>query len=182
MKPRLDPVIVTRRLTLRQPRSSDIDDLVAGIGDPAVTRMLGRVPLPYGRSHAEAFLDTVRRNAQSGRSLDLSIVHDGRLVGGIGISNLPGYNELGYWLARSAWGHGFATEAGAAILAYGFEVLGLKLMRSVVNTENRPSLRVQQKLGFAAIGRSMHHSLARGHDVPCIDAVLTRPRYRVLGR
>jgi RimJ/RimL family protein N-acetyltransferase len=182
VKPRLDPTIVTDRLVLRAPRADDVDDLVAGIGDPVVTRMLGRVPLPYRRTDGEEFVARAQRTAQEGRTLNLSIFRDQRLVGGIGIANMPGYNELGYWLARSAWGHGFATEAGKAVLAFGFDVLGLKLMRSAVNAENRASLRVQQKLGFAAIGRSMHHSLARGHAVPCIDTVLTRSRYQALAR
>ena len=57
---------------------------------------------------------------------------DGRLIGGMGIGSLPGYCEFGYWLAHSAWGKGFATEAGRAVLAYGFDVLGLRLVRSGV--------------------------------------------------
>jgi len=182
VNPRLDPTIVTRRLTLRQPRAADIDAIVAGIGDPAVARMLARVPLPYRRVDGEAFVVHARRRAQEGRSLNLTIVHAGRAIGGIGIDDLPGRNELGYWLARDAWGKGYATEAGAAILAYGFEVLGLKLMRSAVFTGNRASLRVQRKIGFSIIGRSMRASLARGRAIPHIDTVLTRCRYRACRR
>ena len=182
MKPRLDPTIVTERLILRRPRAEDVDDLVAGIGDPAVTLMLGRVPLPYRRSDGEAFLARVQQTAREGKNLNLSIFHGGRLIGGIGIANLPGYNELGYWLARSAWGLGYATEAGKAVLAFGFDVLGLKLVRSGIFAENLASLRVQRKLGFVPIGRSMRHSLARGQDVPHIDTVLTRPRFQALAR
>lgn len=178
MKPRHDPTIVTRRLTLRRPREADVDELVEAIGDLRVSRTLGRVPYPYGRADAEAFLNADRRNG--GRNLNLSIFRDRRLIGGIGITNLPGYNELGYWLAYHAWGRGFATEAGAAILAYGFDVLGLRLIRSAVAVENWASLRVQQKLGFAAIGRGTRHSLARGSAVPHIDTVLTRARFQAL--
>lgn len=182
MKPQRDPTIVTARLTLRLPRASDADDFVAGIGDPAVCRMLARVPLPYHRSDAEAFAAFARQRAHAGRSLNLAIVHDGRVIGGIGINTLPVICELGYWLARPWWGRGFATEAGTAILAYGFEVLGLKLVRSGVFVDNRASLNVQRKLGFAAIGRSTRHSLARGADVPHIDTVLPRARFEAFRR
>ena len=182
MKPRLDPTIETARLTLRRPQEADLDDLVAAINDLRVSRTLGRVPYPYRRADGEAFLDAAHRAALGGRGLNLSIFRDGRLIGGIGVTNLPAYNELGYWLAYDAWGHGFTTEAGAAILAYGFEVLGLRLIRSAVYVENRASLRVQQKLGFAAIGRAMRSSLARGCAVPHIDTVLTRARYQALAR
>ena len=182
MKPRLDPTIETSRLTLRRPQEADLYDLVAAINDLRVSRTLGRVPYPYRRTDGEAFLDAVHRAALGGRGLNLSIFRDGRLIGGIGVTNLPAYNELGYWLAYDAWGHGFATEAGAAILAYGFEVLGLKLIRSAVAAENRASLHVQQKLGFAVIGRGTLHSLARRQALPHIDTVLTRVHYQSFAR
>ncbi len=182
MNPRRNPTIVTARLTLRLPRADDVDDLVAGIGDPAVARMLARIPQPYRRRDAEAFVALARRRADAGKSLNLAIVHGGRVVGGIGLNDMPCTTELGYWLARPFWGRGFATEAGAAVLAYGFEVLGLKLVRSGVYTENRASLGVQRKLGFAVIGRSLRHSLARRADVPHTDTVLTRARFRAFAR
>jgi RimJ/RimL family protein N-acetyltransferase len=180
--PRLDPTIVTARLVLRLPRMDDVDDLVAGIGDPAVARMLARIPQPYRRADGEGFVAFARQRVREGRNLHLLIVHDGRPVGGIGIADMPLRCEFGYWLARRYWGRGFATEAGTAVLAYGFEALGLKLIRSGVYTENRSSLRVQQKLGFAAVGRSQRSSLARGCAVPHIDTVLTRGRFQALHR
>lgn len=177
MKPLLEPLIETRRLVLRPPRSSDIDALVAGVSDFRVSRTLGRVPHPYTRADGEAFLAAVRRNARSGRTLNLSIFHEGRLIGGTGIGSLPAYNEFGYWLAHDAWGRGFATEAGRAILAYGFDVLGLRLVRSGVHAGNVASMRVQTKLGLRPIGISRRHALARGEMVDHIDTVLTRARF-----
>ena len=182
MKPQLEPVIETRRLLLRPPRLSDLDDLVAAVGDWRVSRMLGRVPHPYTRADAENFLAAARRNARSGRSLNLSVFSDGQLVGGMGIGSLPGYCEFGYWLAHSAWGKGFATEAGRAVLAYGFDVLGLRLVRSGVFAGNDASLRVQRKLGFRRIGIGRRLALAQGHPVDHIDTVLTRPRFKALSR
>ena len=119
---------MTARLVLRPPHDADADDIVAGVGDPAVARMLARVPLPYRGFHAEDFIAHARQSA------------------------------------------------------YGFEVLGLGLIRSAVHVENRTSLRVLQKLGFAAIGRAMRSSLARGCAVPHIDTVLTRADYQALAR
>ncbi len=180
MKPRPDPTIETARLTLRLPRLADVDDLVAGVGDPAVARMLARVPLPYRRADGERFVAFARRSAGAGSTLNLAIIHDRRLIGIVGIDALPAHCEFGYWLARPFWGRGFATEAGSAALAYGFEALGLRLVRSGVFADNRASLNVQRKLGFAVIGRSERGSLARRADVPHIDTVLTRTRYRAL--
>ena len=182
MIPQRDPTIVTARLTLRLLRPSDADDLAGGIGDPAVCRMLAAVPLPYLVSDAEAFIALARRRARMATSLNLAIVHQGRLIGGIGINHLPSYCELGYWLGSRWWGQGFATEAAATLVAYGFEVLGLKLIRSGVFADNRASLNVQRKLGFTIIGRSTRLSLARGTALPHIDTVLTRARFQALAR
>ena len=182
MKPQLEPIIATARLTLRPLHGADADDIVRGVGDPAVARMLARVPLPYRRAHAEDFIAHAQRSAHAGRNLILAIVEDRRAIGIISIENLPTRCALGYWLARRAWGRGFATEAGAAILAYGFDLLGLRQIRSAVAAENRASLHVQQKLGFAVIGRGTLHSLARGAAVPHIETVLTRARFQALAR
>ncbi|CAN5226543.1 GNAT family N-acetyltransferase [soil metagenome] len=182
MKPLLEPVIETPRLLLRPPRLRDLDDLVAGVGDLRVSRMLGRVPHPYTRADAENFLAAVKRNARSGKSLNLSIFRDGRLIGGIGTSALPAYCEFGYWLAYDAWGKGFATEAAGAVLAYGFDVLGLGLIRSGILAGNTASMRVQVKLGFRRIGISRRISLARDAMIDHIDTVLTRARFEALAR
>ncbi len=180
VKLRLDPVIVTDRLTLRPPRATDADDIVAGVGDLAVSRMLVRVPYPYRRAHADDFIAHAAQSAREGRNLILAIVHGrlGRPIGIVSIEDMPGLSELGYWLARPFWGRGFATEAAGAILAYGFEALGLRLVRSAFFAENRGSRRVQHKLGFAAIGRSERHSLASRRTAANIDTVLTRRRYQ----
>ena len=177
-KPRLEPRIETERLLLRPIRESDLDDLVAGINDWNVARMLARVPHPYGRADAEEYLALARRNADTGRSLYLVMERDGRLIGNIGIGQMPHISEFGYWLGRAHWGQGFATEAGRAVLAYGFDVLGIRLVRSGIFADNPASLRVQMKLGFRRVGVGPRLCLARGAKVAHIDTVLTPGRFR----
>lgn len=180
MNPLLEPTLNTRRLVLRPLGEADLDDLVAGVNDLRVSRMLGRVPHPYTRYHAEAYLPGARRSARAGKSLTLSIFRDGRLIGGTSVARLPDYCEFGYWLAHDAWGRGYATEAGAAVLAYAFEVLGLRQIRSGVFAGNTASLRVQTKLGFRRIGIGRRMALAQGRTVEHIDTVLTRRRFEAL--
>jgi RimJ/RimL family protein N-acetyltransferase len=176
--PRLEPVIETRRLKLRPVREADRDDIVAGIGDPLVSRMLARVPYPYTISDAGNFLRACRADSGSGRGFSLMVEHAGRVVGGIGIHDMPHLRELGYWLRRDSWGRGFATEASGAILNFAFDVLHLPLIRSGYFVENAGSGRVQRKLGFMPIGRSRRSSLARDTEVTHIDTVLTPARFR----
>lgn len=177
-KPQLEPIIETARLTLRPLGETDLDDIVVGIGDLAVSRMLARVPHPYTRAHAEAFFAAATRNAKAGSSLFLIVERNGRVAGGMGVEAMPYTCEFGYWLSRPHWGKGLATEAATAVLAYAFAALDLSLVRSGYFAENAGSRRVQDKLGFRQIGVSTMLSLARGAAVPHIDTVLTSARFR----
>jgi RimJ/RimL family protein N-acetyltransferase len=171
-----EPSLRTARLTLRTVVPADLDALAAGLNDPGVARMLSRVPYPYGRSDAEAFLALVRSRPM--RDLSLVIDRDGEVIGGIGLNDISGVREFGYWLNRAAWGNGYATEAGAAFLAHCFAAYACPDIRSGVFVDNPASLRVQDKLGFERLGMSRRPSLARGGDVDHIDTILTRRRFR----
>lgn len=170
-----ETVIDTPRLVLRPLREDDIDDLLPEIDDYAVASMLARVPFPYGRADALAYLDLVEKNR--GRDLALAIARDGRVIGGIGLTAIGPVNELGYWLGRRHWGEGLATEAAVAFLGHAFGPLGLDVVRSGVFLDNRASQRVQEKLGFLRVGSRPVHCLARGVEVAHIDTMLRRERF-----
>ena len=81
---------------------------------------------------------------------------DSRYIGRCGLypyrndSNtiVPGEAQIAFYLARPYWGRGLATEAGAAFVAHGFEVLGLHRIEAGINLRNGASIRVIEKLGF----------------------------------
>ena len=62
--------------------------------------------------------------------------------------------EVGWHLKKSAWGKGYATEAGKAAIDYGFITLKLPVIYAVVKPENQASIRVTQRLGMAPKGRT----------------------------
>ncbi|MEE4275659.1 MAG: GNAT family N-acetyltransferase, partial [Thermoleophilia bacterium] len=78
----------------------------------------------------------------------------GGLVGEGGLQLLEGGPdvELTYTLARSAWGVGYAPEAAAALLAWGFGALGLTRIVGVVYPANTASQRVLEKVGMRRVG------------------------------
>jgi GNAT superfamily N-acetyltransferase len=65
-------------------------------------------------------------------------------------------------LARHAWGRGYATEAAAALLAFGFDEAGLHKISATCDPENIGSSRVLQKIGMRQEGRLQDHLLVRG--------------------
>jgi RimJ/RimL family protein N-acetyltransferase len=170
-----ETIIDTPRLRLRPVTEADIDDLLPEIDDFDVSSMLARVPFPYGREDALAYLELLRRKA--GIEMALGIARDGRVIGGIGVAGIGRVNELGYWLGRRHWGAGLVTEAATAFLDHCFGPLGLDIVRSGVFIDNPRSLRVQEKLGFLRVGSHPVHCLARGVEVAHIDTMLARERF-----
>jgi [ribosomal protein S5]-alanine N-acetyltransferase len=65
--------------------------------------------------------------------------------------------EVGWHLKKSAWGKGYATEAGQAVLNYGFNVLKLPIIYAVVNPANTASIQVTQRLGMTPLGRTQQY-------------------------
>ncbi len=161
----------TKRLTLRPGWPEDAAALTAAIAHESVVTMLSRPPWPYGIEDAEAFL-AIPRLPTDASFLILS--HDWaepRVIGGIGVRHERGMHEMGYWLTPDAWGKGYATEAGHAVLHAARHALGLKRIFARHFEDNPASGAVLRKLGFQQVGRSTLHSVARGGVVDCIEHV-----------
>jgi len=84
--------------------------------------------------------------------------------------------EIGWRLARAHWGQGYATEAAAAALRFGFEALRLPEIVSFTVPGNARSRRVMEKLGMTHDPREnfQHPLIPAGH--PLREHVLYRKR------
>ncbi|MEX6725203.1 GNAT family N-acetyltransferase [Parapedomonas caeni] len=170
--------IRTDRLLLRPLWPEDAPAVARGAGDRAVAWMLARVPHPYTLHDAAVFIDGLQGAPEPVFAMLTHDLPEVPLVGVIGLHRGDGGYELGYWLARAAWGCGYATEAGRAVLDLAFE--GLRLPRVVADHfhDNPASGRVLAKLGFRPVGMAPRHSLARGGLVDSRTVALTRPQWR----
>jgi RimJ/RimL family protein N-acetyltransferase len=144
------PTLHTERLVLRALRAEDLDPFAAIVSDPEVMRFLDDgEPL-------------TRQTCWRGMALFLGHWHlrgygwwgveeraTGRFLGRVGLYNPEGWPgiELGWLLARSSWGKGYATEAGRAALEWGFTVVGADEIISIIRPQNSRSIRVAEKLG-----------------------------------
>jgi len=98
------------------------------------------------------FVRTLDRQARSGTSLPFAIEHAGDLVGQLTVSGIT-YGSLysasiGYWVAQHVAGRGITPTAVALATDHCFTALGLHRVEVNIRPENRPSLRVVEKLGF----------------------------------
>ncbi len=143
--------LVSDRLLLRPFRPSDLAEVHLYAGDPEVVRYLRWGPNDPGETRR--FVMRAARNAFDSRSgdIDLAIVERAtdRVRGGAAIHwRAVGRVEIGYVLARAAWGFGYATETVRTLLAFlereapGYEVFGL------VVSGNEGSVRVLERCGF----------------------------------
>src|SRR4051812_6291787 len=79
----------------------------------------------------------------------------GVLIGDGGLHPLAGRGpdvELGYTLARAAWGHGYATETAGALVEHAFGALRFPRVMAQVEPDNLASRRVLEKLGMTERG------------------------------
>jgi RimJ/RimL family protein N-acetyltransferase len=93
----------------------------------------------------------------------------------------PRYIELGYRLRRSAWGSGYATEGGCALLRHGFATLQLDCISARTLLGNLASRRVMQKCGLRESGRFVYaEDVIAGRSEAEREAVkyeITRPAW-----
>lgn len=163
----------TDRLILRAFRDEDRDPWAAMNADPEVMR---HFPAPLSRQEADAMIDRMNgRIAATGVGFwALERKEDGAFIGFAGLNcighaALPivGEWEVGWRLARQAWGHGYATEAGRFALAHGFDSMKLPRILAYTARSNLPSERVMQRLGMvrAADLDFDHPAVPEGHPV-----------------
>ena len=144
--------LLTERLRLRPCREADLETLAATIGEPAVSDWICNLPSPYTLADARDFM---RRTAalEKGWEGIVALRDSGALVGGVRLTMVGDEEaDLGYWVARARWGHGYATEAAAALLEWGFRELALQRVIASTLPGNRPSQAVLRQLGFRYAG------------------------------
>jgi RimJ/RimL family protein N-acetyltransferase len=162
----------TPRLTLRPPWPEDAHTLSLAIGHESIATKLSRLPWPYTRAHAEEWLARPRSATDASCVILSHELEYPELIGVMSIEQSDTGAELGYWLTPAAWGRGYATEAGRAMLGMARHALGLKRLQSGYFADNPASGHVLRKLGFRETGEELRECLARGHPVPCITMEL----------
>ncbi len=165
----VQPQLKTPRLLLRPFRLADAPRVQQLAGDPAIAATTLNIPHPYEDGMAEAWIRSHPESFAKRDHLAFAITRqdkteDGALIGAIGLTlALPhARGELGYWIGKPYWGQGYCTEAGHAILRYGFETFELRRIFARYMVSNPASGRVMEKLGMQFEGCFRQHVLKWG--------------------
>ncbi len=166
------PEISTTRLRLRGWKESDRDAFAAMNADPVV---MAHFPSALDRAASDAMIERMRAHWKvEGFGLwAIEMLGDGTFAGFVGLAR-PSFEahftpavEVGWRLARPAWGHGYATEAAREALRFGFDTLGLEEIVSFTVPANTRSQAVMERLGMThnAADDFDHPRLPEGHPL-----------------
>ena len=176
-----ESVITTERLRLRLWRDADAGDFAEMNADP---RVMEYFPAPLGRAESDELLGKILAHFGT-HGFGPWLVEErasGEFLGFTGLM-IPTFDaeftpavEIGWRYARSAWGHGYASEAARACLAYGFDALNLERVVSFTSRLNLRSIAVMERIGMRFDSHFEHPKLETGDRLrPHVLYVIDRP-------
>jgi RimJ/RimL family protein N-acetyltransferase len=167
-----DLPLQTERLLLRRWQPSDIEPYAELCRDPEVMRWIGSGSLRTREECVEAISSFEKFWEKRGFGLfavELSSTQE--FIGFTGLA-VPEFLpevmpsvEIGWRLARSLWGNGFATEAARAALEFGFSECGLERVVSIHQVGNDASGRIMEKIGMRLLRETIDPSCQRPVNV-----------------
>ncbi|MES9940965.1 MAG: GNAT family N-acetyltransferase [Candidatus Thiodiazotropha sp. 6PLUC2] len=161
----------TDRLSLRQWKRSDLEPFAHLNADPQV---MAYFPAPLNRIESDAIADRCQKLIQQRgwgfwavelRERQTFIGFVGLHVPSAALPFSPCV-EIGWRLAASHWGKGYATEAANSALKFGFQQLGLQEVVSFTAIGNSRSRRVMERLGMSDTASNFEHpAVPQGHPL-----------------
>jgi ribosomal-protein-alanine N-acetyltransferase len=150
------PVLMGRRVVLREPREDDVLPLFEYTSDPDVTRFLAITP-PASPDDTLYFIVKCREHRVQDREYVYVIadVASDRAMGVIGLRHVDHpmrTAQIGTWLGRQFWGTGVNEEAKRLMLDFSFGLLALHRIEARIAVDNHRSRRAFERLGAKSEG------------------------------
>jgi len=184
-------LLETSQLRLRRFTLQDADLLVELDSDPQVMRYVTfGAPTPreaYVNTYMPRWYQIYEQNPLLGYWA-AERLPDGEFLGWFHLRDdriEPEYLELGYRLRRAAWGHGYATEGGRALVAHGFERVRTEQISARTLVGNTASQHVIEKCGLRRTGTFVYpDAIKPGHsdderraykyEISCVEWLASR--------
>jgi RimJ/RimL family protein N-acetyltransferase len=173
------PTLRGANVLLRWLTADDLDALHQIFSDPEVARYLA-IPRQESRADTERFLDGIHEGYRTSSLYQWGIEHAGRVVGTCTLGGIDWENrraEIGFALARAAWGQGLMPDALTALLDHAFDGLRLHRIEADVDPRNGSSLRLLERLGFRREGYLRERYLKDGEIQDSVIFGLLRSDY-----
>lgn len=171
----------TERLVLRVMRTTDAAPFAAYRNDPDVAKHQSW-NLPFTEQDALTLLrgQDDRDDVSPGQWTQFAVEHDGELVGDVGahLDDTCGVAEIGFTLAGTCRGQGYATEAAQALVRDLVQRVGVGRVRAELDPENIASQRVLENLGLTYEATTKQSFLWRGQWADSMTYGATAHEYR----
>ena len=152
-----DPPLSDGVITLRAKTRADVDVLVALCQDPAIAQWT-RVPSPYTRQDAEAWIAAGELEVQLGTGIDwLAEDEESDVVASVGLQHIRAderIGEIGYWVAAHARGRGIAARGVRLVTEWALGDLGLATLEIMTHEDNAASQGVARTAGYDLTGET----------------------------
>ena len=155
---------------LRTFTPADAPQVQALAADAEVAEPTASIPHPYPRGAAAAWIASHEADRERGAQYHYAIATaDGAtLVGAIALRPVAdAHGNVGYWIGRPYWGHGYATAATMAITALAFGYLDCETLSAWYLERNPASGRVLAKCGFTPLSTARREHRGR-IEVVCL--------------
>jgi RimJ/RimL family protein N-acetyltransferase len=164
----------SQRLSYRPLSARDAGRIAVLAGDWDVARMTSRIPHPYSLIDADLWIASIGDD-----EFVRGVEQDGTLIGAIGyiVGADARQAEIGYWIGKPWWGHGYATEAAGTLIDYCFAAGGFRRLTCGHFIDNPASARVIAKLGFRRVGDGSQWCEARKGEVATVRYIRRRPLF-----
>jgi RimJ/RimL family protein N-acetyltransferase len=151
---------------LRVWEAADAPAVLAACQDPDVQQFT-RIPVPYHREHADAFIALSRQEWLEGVSAPFAVtdVTGRRLWGACGlhhVDRVTGAAEVGYWVVPAARGRGVARAALVLITGWGLGPAGLRRIYAKVEERNTASVAVAVGAGYRQVAGRVEYVELKG--------------------
>ena len=161
--------IRTERLFLRPGWAEDWPEICDTIQDEGIVRNLAHAPWPCRPEHAIAFQERMATHGLPRFVITLPSSAGSAVIGCVWLEDRDQDIELGWWIARGYWGHGYATEAVRGLLSVA-DAIGHQRIVARHFHDDPASGRILEKVGFGRTGRMpSRFSPARGEHALSIE-------------
>jgi RimJ/RimL family protein N-acetyltransferase len=151
------PTLQTARLLLGTFEPEDAIELQRLAGDRHIADTTLSIPHPYELDHALAWIGHQSRESARGRAINFAVrvLPGTTLIGSVGLRDIDPEHlqaELAFWIGREWWGQGYAREAAAAVVRFGFETMGLNRIYAHHMARNPAAGQVLRHIGMQREG------------------------------